>query len=160
MRKNFKIGQTRGKSLLCKKFLTLRIGRTSFWCLRRSMKEVSLDVSRTPAPLPPPWPACSHCSWRASAAEGRLAGSSCRRKHTNSLAFWLTPLKQSSGKLKSSRQMFRQVSSTLSSRKGDTPLRSTYVSTPTLHVSEVREMGFPRMISGAANSGFPSNWWM
>ena len=91
MRKDFKTGQTRGRSLLCKKFFMLRIGRTSFWCLRRSMKEVSLDVSRTPAPLPWPWSACSHRSWRADAAEGHLAGSSRSRKHTKSLALWLTP---------------------------------------------------------------------
>lgn len=62
----------------------------------------------------------AHC-W----AVGRLLTSSTSMERTRSLASEEMPAKYSSGKQKSLRTMLEQVSSWLSSRKGETPLSST-----------------------------------
>lgn len=137
----------------------LATGRRSFWCFLRSMKEMSLEVSRRVA-AGAMLGFSQGSSRRQTCAVGRLQGSPWSKTHRKSRAAWLTPRKYSSGKLKSRRQMLRQVSSTLSSRNGDAPLSMTYASTPRLQRSEVRAAGSPNTSSGDENSGLPSRGWM
>lgn len=99
---------------LWRKALMVPMGRTSFWCFRLSMKEMSLEVSRCevwqfwdggsaggclwfkvacPVSLfitPRGW---SQGSCRQDAAEGRCSGSPWSSRQTKSLAAGLTPWK-------------------------------------------------------------------
>lgn len=70
----------------------LATGRKSFWCFLRSIKEISLEVSRR-AVLEVVSGCSQNSSWRQTCAEGRLHGSPWSNMHIKSRAAWLTPWK-------------------------------------------------------------------